>query len=358
MSGGGTERAMLMLANQWAKEQRDVVMVLWTASGPLLQQLDSRVEVVSLRTKNPLVATLRFSRFLARADSETVVLSALNPSNMVALLAAKLSSRSIPVLACVQNHLGAKYRSNPSFLNPVRKFVIGWVLRRCTGVVAVSKTIRSYLSAELGIPQSLCAVIYNPVELDPSISDETANPPHQWFCDDKGPVLIAAGRLTKQKRFDLLIDAMTHLPDSVRLIIIGEGELRPEIEDQISRLNLKQRVDLPGFQNNPTNWFSFADCYVLSSDWEGFPFVLLEAMAAGLQVVATDCPSGPAELLADGAYGHLMPCGDTQAIAKAILSGLEKPYNRDTLIERVKEFRVEEISSQYVRALEQCLDSR
>ena len=134
----------------------------------------------------------------------------------------------------------------------------------------------------------------------------------------------------------------------LKLIILGEGKLRSSLESLISELGLEDSISLVGFTNNPYPWYLTADLYVLSSDWEGLPTVLIEALECGLPFVSTDCPSGPSEILDNGHYGKLVPVGDPFALAAAMEESLSQSHDCTLLMKRAKDFSVPKISDLYL----------
>ena len=152
-------------------------------------------------------------------------------------------------------------------------------------------------------------------------------PDHPWFAPGQPPVILGVGRLTPQKDFPTLVRAFSQVRRlrAARLVILGEGEGRAELEALADELGVKEDLALPGFQNNALSYMAHSAVFVLSSAWEGLPTVLIEALAAGTRVVSTDCPSGPREILQDGRFGALVPVGDASALARAILETLERP---------------------------------
>jgi glycosyltransferase involved in cell wall biosynthesis len=127
-----------------------------------------------------------------------------------------------------------------------------------------------------------------------------------------------------QKGFDTLLRAHAQLHDDIRLVILGEGPLRPRLERLARDLGIDHRVDFAGFLTNPYPCYRASDAVVLSSRWEGLPTVLIEALSLGTPVVSTDCPSGPAEILEDGRWGRLVPPDHPVALARAISATLEE----------------------------------
>lgn len=221
--------------------------------------------------------------------------------------------------------------------------------------VAVSADAAQDLADLAGLPASAVRHIYNPtlVEEVYQAADEPLE--HPWFADDDR-VLLGVGRLTGQKDFQTLIEALAAMdrPD-VRLVILGEGPRRADLEGLIAELGLGDRVELPGYVENPYKYMARADLFVLSSRFEGMPNVLVEAAALGTPVVATECPTGPAELLEGGKYGRLVPVGDPQALARAIDKTLANlPAARadvERLQSKLEGFRPEVACERYLEVL-------
>lgn len=180
--------------------------------------------------------------------------------------------------------------------------------------------------------------VYNIVD-DAAARARAADPVAEpWLNDKRGPVVIAAGTLAPWKGFGDLIDAFASVRREARLIILGDGPLRGALEAQIARLGLGERVKLPGFVHQPINFFARAEVFALSSTVEGLPNVLVEAMIAGCTPVATDCPTGPREVLDGGRFGYLVPVGDVAALAAAIEQAIDRPIAPDLLAEAVRPF--------------------
>jgi glycosyltransferase involved in cell wall biosynthesis len=190
-------------------------------------------------------------------------------------------------------------------------------------------------------------MLYNPV-ITPDVRKRACAPlDHPWFAPDQPPVILAVGRLTKQKDFPTLIRSFAQVRQNVpaRLLILGEGVDRDELEALVRQLGLQDDVSLPGFVDNPYAYMHRAGLFVLSSRWEGLPTVLIEALYCGRPVIATDCPSGPREILANGRFGALVPVGDVEALSRAIVDGLAgktplppeeswHPYSMEAVVEQ------------------------
>ena len=187
-------------------------------------------------------------------------------------------------------------------------------------------------------PNAPHVAIYNIVDDAASRAAMVQAADEPWLIDKRGPVIVAAGSLVPWKGFSDLIEAMASVRTDARLIIFGEGPLRAELEAQIARLELGERVRLPGFTDNVMKSFARADVFVLSSTVEGMPNVLIQAMMAGCTPVSTDCPTGPREVLDDGRYGTLVPVGDVKALAAGIEQAIAAPIAREVLAEAVLPF--------------------
>ena len=176
---------------------------------------------------------------------------------------------------------------------------------------------------------------------------------HPWLDGSDIPVVIAAGKLKPQKDFETLLRAfaLVQAKRNARLIILGRGPKKQALRELATELGISDCFQLPGHVRNPYAYFSRAAVFVLSSAWEGLPNVLIEAMACGCSVVSTDCPSGPFEILEEGAVGRLVPVGDATAMAKAIIESLDNPTRKDVLLARARAFSYEEAISAYESVL-------
>jgi len=223
-------------------------------------------------------------------------------------------------------------------------------------IVAVSQGVADDLITLLNLPTEKVTVIYNPI-VTPELFERAQKPiNHQWLERNRLPVILSVGRLTKQKDYPTLFRAFSLVRQvrPAKLLILGEGEERENLERLAVELGIQNDVSMPGFVDNPFAFMSKASVFVLSSAWEGFGNVLVEALACGCPIVATDCRSGPREILDNGRYGRLVPVGDYEALAKAILDALDNPdspADRQTRIQRAMEFSVDAAVDKYLKVL-------
>lgn len=233
-----------------------------------------------------------------------------------------------------------------------------WALRltypHADAMLAVSRGAADSLAAVLGAPPQRVRVLYNGLDLGQvtALAAEPAN--HRWLDTPGPPVVLAAGRLVAQKAYPDLIRAFACLIQALpaRLIVLGHGPLQAELVALTYDLGVGECVEFVGYQPNPYSYMARASVLVLASHYEGFGIVLLEALACGVPVVATDCPSGPREILADGEYGLLVPVGDPQALAESMRRLLTDPALaaklREDGVKRAAEFSIERVADQFL----------
>ena len=206
------------------------------------------------------------------------------------------------------------------------------VYKHADAIIAVSKGAARDLEQTLSLPSESVHVIYNPVVTDAMMNKANLDNDQTWFQDEV-PVVLGVGRLTPQKDFTTLISAfaIARKQRALRLVLLGTGELQSKLESQVRSLGLEEDILLAGFSKNPYSWMTQANLLVLSSRWEALPTVLIEAMACGCNIVATDCPSGPAEILVEDLARGLVPVGDSDKMAEKILYMLQNPIDGDRL---------------------------
>lgn len=328
MCVGGTEKAMLNLATDLSRRGHRVDMVLARAEGAYVDELPATVRIVNLDSSRVLTSLPALVNYL-RTHSPEVMLSALTHANLVAVWARRLSG--------ARTRLVVSERSTLSIAAPLANALLGHIFpvlaRRfypwADRVVAVSNGVAADLIERIGIPVEKVSVIDNPVitpEFDRKMHGSVKHP---WFGVDGSPVVLATGRLTREKDYPTLLRAFKTVIQSsnARLVILGEGEERTSLEGLVRELYLQDVVSLPGYTKNPYPYMAQADVFVLSSQLEGLPAVLIEALACGTPVVSTDCPSGAREILNDGEYGVLVPVGDSDRLASAIAKALRNGHS-------------------------------
>lgn len=315
--GGGAQRTMLNLAAAMPRDRWQVELALGGPDGPARAWIDAALPTHALGADRLRDALWPLTR-LIRARKPHVVLSTMLDANVVAYAAKRLSRVKCGLALRETNSQRAR-----TDLGRARLRLARFAYRRADCVIALSEGVRRELVADLALDPARTVTIGNPVAVASiAVAAEAArrNPP-PWMGTSlrAAPTVVAIGRLHRQKGFDVLLEAFAvHAPAAAQLIILGEGELRADLGAQAARLGIAARVALPGFVADPIAYLAHADAFVLSSRWEGFGHVLIEAMAAQTPVIATDCPHGPADFMHHDENGLLVPTEDAERLGAAL----------------------------------------
>jgi glycosyltransferase involved in cell wall biosynthesis len=277
----------------------------------------------SKRVSSSLPALVRY----LRKERPQALLSALNHANVIAVIAHRLANVPTRLVLSERTNVSRSANQPQTLRQRCVLPLMRWSYRKADALVAVSEGVADDLARTISLPREHIDVVYNPVitaELERRAGEAVDHP---WFGEGKPPVILAVGRLTPAKDYPTLLRAFSKVRSKhdCRLIILGEGELRPKLEALVKDLDIGDSVQMPGFVENPFSWMRQATLFVLSSAWEGLPNVLIQAMACGTQVISTDCDSGPREILEGGKWGQLVPVSSPDAMAKAICSQIQNP---------------------------------
>jgi len=350
---GGVERNMLNLAGGFTKRGMSVDLVLVKAAGTYISRIPPAVRLIDLQAERLLASLLPLTHYL-RTEKPDGLISAKDYANIIAVLAKLLARVPTCVLVSVRTTLSKHVQYAESFKEKVIVPTLAhWLYPFADGIVAVSNGVADDLARFLRLARDRITVIYNPVVSEELFADAQRPVNHPWFRPNSPQVILSIGRLTKAKDYPTLIKAFAKVRQQrdVRLVILGDGEERPKLEGLVRRFGLESDVWLPGFVDPPYPYLARASLFVLSSIWEGFPTVIVEALAFGVPVVSTDCPSGPREILDNGRFGKLVPVGNVDALANAILHALEEPHDPALLKERAKKFTVDNAVASYLELL-------
>ena len=365
---GGVERTMLALAHAMAQRGHRVDLLVTKGQGffedavsPLIRLVDleprwMRVPLIGgwSKRKRSLASAPAVASYL-RSNRPDVLMAASHYVNLGAIWGRRLAATGTPLVIRQCTHLSHAL-TNTNWPTGRRPF-LGWMVRRffpeADAIVAVSNGVADDLAVVGSLPRQSIRTIYNPVVTPDLQARASAAVNHPWFAPGAPPVILGVGRLAAQKDFPTLIRAFAkiHALRPVRLMILGEGKKRRELEQLAESLGVRQDLALPGFEDNPFAYMAHASVFALSSLYEGLPGVLIQAMACGCPVVSTNCPSGPMEILQNGRYGPLVPVGDDAELAAAIQTQLDAPREPERLKARASEFSMDRAVDQHLEVL-------
>ncbi len=346
---GGAERVVVNLLRAADARGIPLDLVLARAEGPLLAEVPASVRIVELGVQKLQQGILGLARYLRR-ERPAAIVSHLTQAN-VALLIARLIARTDARVAVVE-HSNLTANLAAGLVRPRVALLARRLYRGADAVIAVSTGAARDVEQQLELPAGSVRPIFNPV-VDERLTKLAAAACDPWPWHDDCPVLLAVGRLAPEKDYPNLLTAFAQVRQSRRakLMIFGEGPERAKLEELRDRLGLADEVLLPGITANPFAAMRRAAMLVLSSRFEGLGNVLIEALACGCPVVSTDCPAGPAEILAGGRFGLLVPPERPEALAAGILRALDQPWDRAAIRRRGHEFSADRALDQYLDAL-------
>lgn len=353
--GGGAERVALTLVGEFAARGHEVDLVLMEKRGELLGAVPEGVNVVELGVARIRSVLRPLVRYLRERRPDAIQIS-IWPFTTIGILAARISR--VPARVVVSDHssLSKQYRGRRFTLASL-KATIRLVYPMADARICVSRGTARDLSEFSGLPRDQFTIIYNPVPA-PAEQGPRGDVEARWGAAKTR--LITVGTLKNQKNQALLIKAFAQIVEAhdARLLILGEGDLRAGLQRLIDQLDLGERVELVGFVADTAPYYASADLFVLSSDYEGFALVLVEALHAGLKIVSTDCPDGPAEVLENGKFGRLVRVGDRSGLASAMAAELADWRDPQAQRNRAADFSVDAAVDAYLEVLVSAADRR
>lgn len=361
LRGGGVPRMTLNLAEELTRRGIRVTVLPAMSGGVRAGDVPKDVELIVLdqgalarrvagirASKWRVVAAIPgLASFLRRARPDGLV-SADHWANFSAVVARSISGSNARLMLTQRVPLSVRAQQQPVLGRLARR-----LYPRADAIVGVSEGLAEDLREQLPAARDRISTIYNPVVTPDFASRASGDPIHRWLRAPGPPVLLSIGRLTRQKDYPTLLRAFAslHRDRKLRLIVYGEGPDQSALEALAAELGVGDSVDFAGFVPDPLPELSHAAAFVMSSEWEGFGNVLVEALACGCPIVSTDCPSGPAEILDRGEFGRLVPVGDAEALAAALGSVIDEPCDRERLRRRAGDFTVEAAADAYLRTL-------
>ena len=346
LAGGGAERIHIYLANEWAKYGHEVTLCLLEEDGILKKLVNRSVKIRNLKCSRIRDSFFALSNVFSN-EKPDIIVPAMWPVTTVSIFAkifSGIKSKIFLVEHCAYERVFAKLLGYPLFLIGLSKSISYIFAER---IISVSKGVEDSIKNITFLPKEKFKVIYNGI---PIYSDLVSSKKELFKTDKK--VILAAGTLKKRKDYVTIIKALKELRKQenyhLKLFILGDGPMKGQIEDEIENLNLIGDVELLGFKENVYPYMKAADLFVHSSEVEGFALVIAEALSCGTNVVSTDTPYGPSEILENGKYGSLVQIGDEVAMANAIAEKINNPINSNILRSRAEAFSISECAKLYL----------
>ena len=338
LHGGGAERVLLAVSGALVRQGVRVTLVCGTGTGPLVDEIPEGVDYVSLDCRRALATFMPLVRLLRASQHAVALLSTQRHANSLVFLAARVAGWRGRLVLRETNAFCAERHRAVSRQQRIVDALVLHVYRRADAVVAPSAGV----AADLGDAKNVVCI---PNPIDPDAMRSMANEAVDLAAFGRGPVVFSMGRLTRQKRFDDLLRAFATLDAPAQLVILGNGELRTSLLELADQLGIADRCWFPGFDANPYKYLARAKVFALSSGWEGMPNALLQARALGVSAVSTDCPHGPAEIIA-ALGGQLVPVGDWQQMGARMRQLLSSAQDAPDAV-ALQRFSIDNVAAAY-----------
>lgn len=347
LGGGGAERVALTLLEDFAARGHEIDLIVMQRRGELIGEVPPTAHLLELGVARIRNVVRPLSHYLRERRPDALQVS-MWPLTITAIIAWRLTRSAARLVVSDHNALSMQYAGNP-FVLQLLKMTTRLFYPLADARVVVAAATADDLAGLSGLGRERFEVIYNPV----FARDAATTPEIETMWGAADGRIINVGSLKAQKNQALLIRGFAQVRKvrAARLMILGAGELEAELRQLSGSLGVADDVIFAGFVSNPWPYYASADLFALSSDYEGFGNVLVEAMHSGLPVVATDCESGPREILDGGRYGRLVPVGDERALADAMLAGLDRPTDTMRLRQRAEELSGKGTADRYLELL-------
>jgi glycosyltransferase involved in cell wall biosynthesis len=348
----GVDRVMKNLISEFARRGLVVDLLHIGNHGPYLKKVPAGVRIVELGVCHVNSSLLPLVRYLRR-EHPYALLSDKDRVNRLALLARRLAGTETRVTVRIGTTVSENLARRGWLHRQLQYLSIRYLYPWADAIIFPSREAAEDLAGIDGLTKERIRVVPSPVSSSKVLQLAQGPVEHPWFVEKGEPIILGAGELCARKDFATLIKAFAKVRQRIicKLVILGEGRQRQHLANLVRNLGIQTEVSMPGFVTNPYAYMSKASLFVLSSRCEGAPVVLIEALAVGVPVVSTDCRSGPREILQDGRLGPLVPVGDANALAQAILATLDNPLDAQLLKSGAAPFSVETSANQYLAAM-------
>ena len=354
MRVGGAERVLQQMLNYFMKVNFEfqVDLLLAKKEGDLLKGLHKDINIVDFNKKHVRDCLIDLVRYL-KINRPNVFISVLDYANIIASLAHIISRCNSRLILWEHSIISYHSQKTISKVWIIRYFLIRMFYNHAHKIITVSKGAKDDLISDYSINKQKIKIINNPIDIQSVISLSEAEVKIPSINYKNKNYIVSVGRLATVKNYRLLIEAYSKLSKilNYKLVIIGDGPEYQNLQKQITGLNLESRIILTGYLENPYPLIKNANVFVVSSKWEGFNLVLLEALALKRQIVSTDCPCGPREILDNGRFNLMVPVDNSDALSNGILQIIngEIIFDEDSLLQRANEFRLEKICNEFMK---------
>lgn len=355
LEGGGAERVISNLAIEFSKNGYDVDLVLTKAQGAYLNNIPDCVNVIDFQCGKVVFSLPKLIRYIQKEQPKIMFASQMHASTIL-IWAVKIARVNTKIIIRQPTMLYSLHEKKSTF-SSIRQKLFLLTARYANQIIVTSKNMAEEFHRFSRLPENKIKIIYNPLPIE-TIKEKSLMPIDNFLnISDEIPIILAVGRLVKVKDFHTLVKAFYLVQKKVPayLFILGDGELKLELKKFIQDLGLDNKVKILGFKQNPYNYMKNSKVFVLSSLREGFPNSMVEAMACGCSIVATDCTGGTSEILEYGKWGKIVPVGDEVLMAEAILESLNTLPNPN-IYERVQKFSINYIFSEYEKTFFEVLN--
>ncbi len=351
LQGGGAERVSVDLARAFATLGHEIEFVLMTATGDFVHEAYRDFRVIALNVERIKDVPRPLARYLRKRRPDALI-AHMWPMTTAAVIGRVLSRHKCRLLLVEHTILSQQYASWGAGHHLMLRGSMAATYRWADCVAAVGEGAAMDVARLAGLPARRVKVLRNPIPQGQSPGAEAcAKVDALWNCP-AGVRVLTVGSLKEEKNHSLLLCAFARLPrPDARLVLLGQGPNESKLRSLAGELGIAERVIFAGFHADPSPFYATADLFVLSSDYEGFGNVIVEALSFGLPVVSTDCPAGPAEILENGRWGRLVPVGDAEALAHAMDAALVARVDRDGLKRRAADFSPELAARRYLEVL-------
>ena len=351
LNGGGAEKVLINLLDEFQKKGINTDLCLVNKTGELVSEIPKNTNVVNFNKSRTILSIYQLIKYL-KSEVPHTLLTIGDEANLIALLSKILFKFRTKIIITSHHVNSYLYYKNLTIKKIIMLLLIKLLYKYADNIIAVSKGVSKDLKQILNNSVNI-KMIYNPIKIKEinDLSNESIN--HPWLLDNKFPLIISIGRLTKDKDFSNLIKAFSILRKNIfaKLIIIGDGEEKSNLINLIRNLNIQNDVEIIKYTLNPYNYLKYASVFVCSSSNEGFSLVIVEALALGISVVSTNCQYGPPEILNYGEYGTLVPLNDPNKLSQAIYKTITNPMDKSKLIKRSNDFSSDIIAMKYLEVI-------